>query len=149
VPLARAFGDDMGGRFESQHARNGVEVYCDNAISSIEVSGGRARPTCVTVPCSLPTSWSPGVGSAPAIDWLRGSGLTLTDGVVCDAYLRMSAPDVVAAGDNARWSNPLFDEGLRIEHCTNAVEQGNYAARSSQCPRTSGGTGCATTCPKM
>ena len=49
--------------------------------------------------------------STPATDWLEGSGLELDDGVVCDETLRhRGAPDVVAAGDVARWPNPLFGE---------------------------------------
>src|SRR5690606_40294243 len=60
--------------------------------------------------------------------WLAGSGIATSDGVLCDAYCRTSAPGVVAAGDVARWYNPLFDEQMRIEHWTNAVEQGRAAA---------------------
>jgi NADPH-dependent 2,4-dienoyl-CoA reductase/sulfur reductase-like enzyme len=38
---------------------------------------------------------------------------------------------VVAAGDVARWPNPLFGGiPMRIEHWTNAVEQGMAAART-------------------
>ena len=59
----------------------------------------------------------------------RGSGLEISDGVVADATLH-AADDVVVAGDMARW----FDQGLgahvRIEHWTNAAEQGVAAARS-------------------
>ena len=37
----------------------------------------------------------------------------------------------MAAGDVCRWPNPLFDdESMRIEHWTNAAEQGTHAARS-------------------
>jgi 3-phenylpropionate/trans-cinnamate dioxygenase ferredoxin reductase subunit len=36
---------------------------------------------------------------------------------------------VVAAGDVARWPNALFDETMRVEHWTHAVEQANHAAR--------------------
>ena len=70
-----------------------------------------------------------GVGVAPVTDWLEGSGLTLDNGVVCDATL-LAAPGIVAAGDVARWPNPLFDgELMRLEHWTNAAEQGVAAAR--------------------
>ena len=35
-----------------------------------------------------------------------------------------------AAGDVARWCNPLFGTSMRIEHRTNAAEQGMAAARN-------------------
>ena len=41
-----------------------------------------------------------------------------------------AAPDVYAAGDVARWHNPLFGTSMRIEHRTNAAEQGVAAARN-------------------
>ncbi|MBO0732078.1 MAG: hypothetical protein J2P57_22650, partial [Acidimicrobiaceae bacterium] len=67
--------------------------------------------------------------------WLESSGLDLADGVVCDTRLRALAggrprPDVVAAGDVARWPHPAHREPVRIEHWTNAVEQGEAAART-------------------
>ena len=69
-----------------------------------------------------------GIGVEPEVDWLRSSGLALDDGVVCDASCATAAPGVVAAGDVARWHNPLFDERMRVEHWTHAIEQGEAAA---------------------
>ncbi|MDP9073972.1 MAG: FAD-dependent oxidoreductase, partial [Actinomycetota bacterium] len=74
-----------------------------------------------------------GVGVAPETEWLEGSGLDLDNGVCCDRWCRALAgrrpvPGVVAAGDVARWDNPLFGESMRVEHWTNAAEQGRQAA---------------------
>jgi NADPH-dependent 2,4-dienoyl-CoA reductase/sulfur reductase-like enzyme len=70
-----------------------------------------------------------GIGVRPCTDWLHGSGATLRDGVVCDASCATELPDVVAAGDVARWTNPRFDEAMRVEHWSNAVEMANHAVR--------------------
>jgi 3-phenylpropionate/trans-cinnamate dioxygenase ferredoxin reductase component len=70
-----------------------------------------------------------GVGVVPNTDWLAGAGLTIDNGVVCDETC-LAAPGIVAAGDVARWPNPLFDgEMMRLEHWTNATEQAVHAAR--------------------
>jgi NADPH-dependent 2,4-dienoyl-CoA reductase/sulfur reductase-like enzyme len=69
------------------------------------------------------------IGSLPNTEWLEGSGLTLSDGLVCDEY-SAAAPDVYGAGDVARWHNPLFGVAMRVEHRTNAAEQGMAAARN-------------------
>jgi len=71
------------------------------------------------------------MGAVPATGWLEGSGLSLDDGVVCDQTLKTSAPGVYAAGDVARWSNPTYGTTMRLEHWTNAAEQGALAARNA------------------
>ena len=75
-----------------------------------------------------------GIGVTPNTQWLETSDLRLRDGVVCDASLNaldtggVVVPGVFAAGDVARWPNELFDEEMRVEHWTNAAEQGAHAA---------------------
>ena len=68
------------------------------------------------------------IGAEPCVDWLRSvDGLDLTDGVRCDAYLR-AAPGISAVGDVCSWSDPRTGKVVRIEHRTNATEQGVYVA---------------------
>ncbi|MEJ7800430.1 MAG: hypothetical protein WKF60_07920 [Ilumatobacter sp.] len=47
---------------------------------------------------------------------------------MCRADLNVGLPLVYAAGDMVQWHNPLFDEEMRVEHWTNAAEQGALAA---------------------
>jgi NADPH-dependent 2,4-dienoyl-CoA reductase/sulfur reductase-like enzyme len=70
-----------------------------------------------------------GIGVTPNTSWLGGSGLTIDNGVLCDATCT-AAPGVVAAGDVARWPNPRFDEVMRVEHWDNAIAMGSHAAQS-------------------
>src|SRR5437879_13174202 len=67
-----------------------------------------------------------------AVDWLRGCGLVLGDGVSCEASLfTVGAEDVVVTGDIARWPKLRFDDlPRRVEHWLNAVEQGRAAAET-------------------
>ncbi|MGH9110336.1 MAG: NAD(P)/FAD-dependent oxidoreductase [Acidimicrobiales bacterium] len=130
VPLARVLGDEVGAWFSSLHRANGVDIHCATAVTGIESAGAEAMVHLRDGAVLQADLVVAGVGSLPAVDWLAGSGLQVTDGVICDEYLRTSVPAVVAAGDIARWYNPLFDESLRIEQWTNAVEHGQYAARS-------------------
>ncbi|MCC7208445.1 MAG: NAD(FAD)-dependent dehydrogenase, partial [Anaerolineae bacterium] len=63
-------------------------------------------------------------------DFLRGSGLRLDekDGSVhVDSRLQASQPDVLAAGDIARWGEA---GGVRIEHWRVAQQHGIVAARA-------------------
>ena len=114
----------MGTACAAVHADHGVEIRCGITVESLDVGGvvvgdGELVPADVIVV---------GIGVAPATDWLAGSGLAIRDGVVCDSTLNAGVPGVYAAGDVARWPNPLFDEEMRVEHWTNAAEQGAIAA---------------------
>jgi NADPH-dependent 2,4-dienoyl-CoA reductase/sulfur reductase-like enzyme len=70
-----------------------------------------------------------GIGVVPTTDWLIGSGLDVDNGVRADPTLH-AAEDVVVAGDMARWFDQRVGQEIRIEHWTNAAEQGVAAARS-------------------
>ena len=128
MPLSRVFGPAIGKWFNAMHRRNGVDVRCSTTIDRIEKPGddvvvvlrGGERLATDTVLV--------GIGGAPTVDWLSGSGVTIGNGVACGPDLQTSIPGIVAAGDVAAWRNDTFDEVMRVEHWTNAVEQGRHAA---------------------
>jgi NADPH-dependent 2,4-dienoyl-CoA reductase/sulfur reductase-like enzyme len=131
APLIRGLGADMGRHIARIHEDNGVTVRCDvrvdafvegerGVVSGIRLADGEVIPADVVLV---------GVGVSPATGWLESSGLELRDGVVCDETLR-AAPRIYAAGDVARWPNRLLGREMRVEHWTNASEQGAVAARN-------------------
>jgi NADPH-dependent 2,4-dienoyl-CoA reductase/sulfur reductase-like enzyme len=107
------------------HLDHGVELRCGVTVAEVTEGGVRLAGGEVVEADDVLVA----VGSLPNTDWLVGSGLTIDDGLVCDEYCR-AAPGVYAAGDVARWHNPLFGASMRIEHRTNAAEQGMAAARN-------------------
>jgi NADPH-dependent 2,4-dienoyl-CoA reductase/sulfur reductase-like enzyme len=133
APLIRALGEQMGRAVGDVHVRHGVQVRCGARIEGIEgtdrvtgvrLDGGEIVPADVVVV---------GIGVAPATEWCDDSGLTIRDGIVCDENLCAGPPTVFAAGDVARWPNRLFSDvevDMRVEHWTNAAEQGAVAARN-------------------
>ena len=131
APMMRGLGAEMGAAVARVHARNGVDVRCGVQVAGIDGDGGRVTGVRLgdgqVVPADVVVV---GIGVSPATEWLAGSGLDLRDGIVCDESLR-AAPRIYAAGDCARWVNPLFGESgeeMRVEHWTNAAEQGSAAA---------------------
>jgi len=129
-PLTRALGEPGGRLVADLQRRHGVDLrsgvgvsrLCGEAgrFSAVELDDGMALAADVAVVA---------IGAEPATDWLAGSGLELADGVVCDATCR-AAPDVYAAGDVARWHHPYLGTTIRLEHRTNATEQGRRVARN-------------------
>ena len=131
APLFRAVGAETGAAIGAVHERNGVTVRCDVQVASIDgdsrvksvtLSNGEVIPADVVIV---------GIGVSPATTWLENSGLTLRDGVVCNANLCAGPETVFVAGDVLRWPNALFadvEADMRVEHWTNAAEQGAHAA---------------------
>ncbi|HEX3899282.1 MAG TPA: FAD-dependent oxidoreductase [Mycobacteriales bacterium] len=134
VPLSRAVGDELGPMVARLHGRNGTTLICgvtvealvgSTRVEGVALSDGRVLAADLVVV---------GIGAVPTTGWLEGSGLALNDGVVCDATLSTGHPGVYAAGDVARWHNPLFDRSQRLEHWTSAAEQGAAAGRNAISP---------------
>ena len=118
-PLARVFPEAIGNVLADVHRDHGVTLLLGEENDAVDARGADV----VVV----------GIGVAPATAWLEGSGLTLDNGVVCDETCAALGGEgrVAAAGDIARWPNPLFDGQLmRIEHWTNAAEQAEAAAHA-------------------
>jgi NADPH-dependent 2,4-dienoyl-CoA reductase/sulfur reductase-like enzyme len=133
APLIRALGPEMGSAIGDVHTRNGVTIRCGVSVASINgttrvesisLADGEVVPADVVIV---------GIGVAPATSWCEGSGLTISDGIVCDAQLNAGPKNVFAAGDVLRWPNHFFtdvEETMRVEHWTNAAEQGAHAAKN-------------------
>jgi 3-phenylpropionate/trans-cinnamate dioxygenase ferredoxin reductase subunit len=129
APMVRGLGPLLGGALGDLHRDHGVDLRLEAGVAGFEGTdrveavllgdGSRVAADVVVV----------GIGVRPATDWLEGSGLRLDDGVGCDASCR-AAPGIVAAGDVARWPSGLYDgESIRLEHWTNAAEQGAFVGR--------------------
>ena len=130
VPLARGLGPVMGAACGLLHDDNGVDLRLGVWVEAIE-GGTRVERVRLSDGAVLAADVVVvGIGVVPAVGWLEGSGLTLRDGIVCDATLWTGLPGVYAAGDVARWPNARFGEEMRVEHWTNANEQGALAAKN-------------------
>jgi len=136
TPLVRGLGPVMGDACGALLRAGGVDLRCGVSVAALESDGaGRvagvrlADGTTIDADVVLV-----GIGVTPDVAWLEGSGLTLADGIVCDASLAAGPPGIVAAGDCVRWPHPRHAGLLRLEHWTNAAEQGAAAARHALSP---------------
>jgi NADPH-dependent 2,4-dienoyl-CoA reductase/sulfur reductase-like enzyme len=139
VPLERALGPEVGRAVMDWHRAKGVDLRTGVAVRSLAgvgaaAPGGRPRAVILADGTAIEADTVVvGIGVAPATGWLEGSGIDLADGVRCDSSLRALSggrplPEVVAAGDVARWDHPDYGEAVRVEHWTNATEAGEAAA---------------------
>ncbi|OAD97784.1 hypothetical protein A6A22_19525 [Arthrobacter sp. OY3WO11] len=128
--LQSAVGELIGQQVTDLHRGNRVRVRAgsEGRVRTLQSRGGRVsgvtfvsgapEPADLVVVC---------IGSEPAVDWLRFSGLAVEDGVQCASDCS-AAEGVYAVGDVATWHNPRFNMSMRVEHRTNATEQALHVA---------------------
>ncbi len=133
APLIRGLGAEMGEAIAGLHRTHGVTVRCDVRIDALTDDGVRLADGEV-VPADVVVV---GIGVSPATDWLADSGVQTPrrhrvrrPSQRAGCRRDRSIPGIFAAGDVARWPNALFDEEMRVEHWTNAAEQGALAANN-------------------
>ena len=133
APLIRALGAEMGAAIGEVHVRNGVTVRCGVQVQSIDGTDHVKSITLGNGETIAADVVIVGIGVAPATQWCETSGLTIRDGIVCNENLCAGPENVFVAGDVLRWPNALFSDveaDMRVEHWTNAAEQGAFAAKN-------------------
>lgn len=70
------------------------------------------------------------IGTVPNVEWLKGSGLDMSDGLLCGPTLHAVGSDVVVgAGDVVRVPQALLDhQPVRMEHWASTHDQASLAA---------------------
>ena len=96
------------------------EVCRDGERWAVELEGA-------TVPADLVVAAG---GAAPNVELAEQAGLDVDGGVVVDAQLRASAPDVFAVGDIAFAWNEAAGRRLRVEHWGDAETMAEVAAKT-------------------
>jgi 3-phenylpropionate/trans-cinnamate dioxygenase ferredoxin reductase subunit len=131
LPLERVLGPELGRVFADLHREHDVDLRLGVGVREIRGDAGRATAVVLTDGTELPADLVlVGVGIAPATGLAEAAGLDVDNGVLVDASLRTSDPDIFAAGDVANMLNPVFGERLRVEHWANALNGGPAAARA-------------------
>jgi NADPH-dependent 2,4-dienoyl-CoA reductase/sulfur reductase-like enzyme len=128
--MERAVGPQLGRVLAALHDEFGVSVVCNarvvgfggtDRVESVRLADGWELPADIVVV---------GIGISPNTGWLAGSGLTLRNGLVCDANLNAGPPAIYGAGDVVAWPNGWWGDVMRGEQWLVAADQGRHAARN-------------------
>lgn len=126
---ARCLPAEAASALEALHRRHGAKIHLSTGITgvtgtdtveAVTLSSGEVVPVDLVVV---------GIGAVPNIELACEAGLETENGVVVDACLRTSDPNIFAAGDVAA----MRDESgrlTRMESWANAQDQGAAAAHN-------------------
>ena len=112
------------------YEKKGVELVLGDSVAAFRGGGGLTAVETTsggTIEADLAVV---GIGVVPQTDFLDGSGIEVDNGIVVDEHFRTSVPGVWAAGDVARFHDPVFGRTRRIEHWSNANYQGTEVGKA-------------------
>lgn len=131
------FTPRMSTFFETYYQERGVEFVTGTKAASFKGENGRISHVVLQTGQELPADLVvAGIGVIPNTELFANSSvhadtaLQIEDGIVVNRFLETNVPDVFAAGDVARYADPIFGKTRRIEHWDNAVAQGQHAMRA-------------------
>ncbi len=130
LPLEHIFGAEIGTFYRDVHRDHGVELVLGDGVEVFEGERAVSRVRTTTgsvIECDFAVV---GIGVAPRLKLALDAGIKVKDGIVVDEKLQTSGPAVFAAGDVARAWHPFYDAPIRVEHWSNALNQGPAAAHA-------------------
>jgi 3-phenylpropionate/trans-cinnamate dioxygenase ferredoxin reductase component len=131
LPLLRVLGREVAQVFADLHRDHGVDLRFGVQVAEITASGGQADGVRLADGSHIPAeAVVVGIGITPNTQLGEAAGLELGNGIVTDARLRTSDPDIYATGDVANAYHPLLGRHIRVEHWANALRQPQAAARA-------------------
>ena len=124
LPLLGVLGPEIAQVFADLHTEHGVELRLGAKLDRIEADGdaGHRRP-------ARRRHRAPGRCRRgrrrrhPDVALAQAAGLAVDNGVLVDASLRTSDPDVYAVGDIANHEHPTLGTRVRVEHWATALNQ--------------------------
>lgn len=126
APLAGALGARIGAAWGAAHRHHGVDLRTGVTVTEITDRGVVLDDGSLVEADAILIA----VGAQPVTGFIETAGLAVDNGVLTDAALRSSHPDVLAVGDVANAWHPRYERHVRVEHWANALHQGPAAARS-------------------
>ena len=127
--LYRILGPEIGRVLEAIHRDHGVTMHFNDSVERFE-GGPRLERVVTNSGKELEADVAViGVGTAPAVEIMAGTGLDQGGGIPVGPSLETTVPGAFAIGDVARHDHPTFGP-IRVEHYDNAIKTGEHVAKA-------------------
>ena len=131
LPLLRVLGREVAEVFAALHRANGVDLRMSAGVAELTGTGERVSGVRLSDGSLIEAdAVVVGIGITPNTQFAEAARLEVSNGIVTDASLRTSDPDIYAAGDVACAYHPLLKSSIRVEHWANARHQPVTAAKA-------------------
>jgi NADPH-dependent 2,4-dienoyl-CoA reductase/sulfur reductase-like enzyme len=127
---ARLFPANLSRFLNDYYRERGIDVLEGELVSSLDNSHDGQVLKTKSGKEILADVIVAGIGLLPNTGLAEAAGIETKDGILVDEHLRTNQPDIFAAGDVARFYNPLLDNRLRVEHADNANTMGRIAGQN-------------------
>jgi NAD(P)H-nitrite reductase large subunit len=127
---ARMYPRGLSQFLNGYYASKGVSVLTENGVDSIVRKADRYLVRTKSGEEIEGDTVVAGLGVKPRVELAQTAGLDVDNGIVVNARLQTSHPDIYAAGDNASFMNPALGSRIRVEHEDNANTMGEHAGRN-------------------
>jgi 3-phenylpropionate/trans-cinnamate dioxygenase ferredoxin reductase subunit len=125
--LMRGVPEKIAAIIHAEHVRHGVQIFTGTGIAAVSpdavtLADGRSIAADTVIA---------GIGAAPETRLAAAAGLTIDNGIACDARMQTSQPHIYAAGDCASFIHEGFGgRRIRLEAWRSAQEQAATAAEN-------------------
>lgn len=126
----RVYPNDLSHYLNDFYRQKGVEVVTNDSVANLEKNGDRFTVRTRNGRAFEVDGVVAGIGIRPNVELAQQAGLQVENGILVDARLRTSAPDVFAAGDVANFFQAALGKRVRVEHEDNALQMGKLAGRN-------------------
>lgn len=126
--LGRSVSPEVGAHVLATHRATGIDLRLGVVVGGFETEGDRLLSVQVDGVREAVELLVLGIGAAPEVTLAQAAGLDCANGIVVDAGMRTSDPEILAIGDCTSFPEHGSGRRLRLESVQNANDQARVAA---------------------